>query len=254
MRFACGVIAILSIFVSGVQAADIAKPEPKAGRAPVEPAYDWSGAYLGVSGGWAKGAFEHSFETSGRYNLFPGDTFGYRQGGAALGGQLGYNWQAGQWVIGLETAMVKTWIDSGEQASPFFPATDTWKSTLDWMATATGRAGFASNTWLAFVKGGLALASFHDQVQNRQDYISVDLKRIGWTIGGGIEYAIATNWVLGVEYNYYDLGLAHITSPSISFGGGSFSAGFHRVELTVQSVLARASYKFGGYGKTSAQY
>jgi outer membrane immunogenic protein len=234
---------------TAANAADIARPVYKAAPV-VVPMYDWTGFYVGINGGWGRADFDHSFNTSGHYNFFAGDTFDYSKSGGVLGGHAGYNWQAGQWVFGIEGAIMKTWLDSGAQTSPFFPATDTWQSKLDWMASVTGRVGYAWNNVLGYVKGGWAYASFNDYVQDTNDFVSVDGSRNGWTLGVGFEYGFAPNWTFGVEYNYYDFGSANINASSVLFNGGTFYPGTdHNLDMTVQTVLGRLTYKFGGYGK-----
>jgi outer membrane immunogenic protein len=243
--------AALALFAAtAANAADIARPVYKAAPV-VVPMYDWSGFYIGINGGWGRADFDHSYNIWGHYNLAPGDTFDYSKSGGILGGHLGYNWQAGQWVFGVEGAIQKTWLDSGAQTSPFYPATDTWQSKMDWMASVTGRVGYAWNNVLGYVKGGWAYASFNDYVQDTVDFVSVDGSRNGWTLGVGFEYAFAPNWTFGVEYNYYDFGSANINAYSTNFNGGTFYPGTdHNLDLTVQSVLGRLTYKFGGYGKS----
>lgn len=251
MRTKSFAIAIAATIVAAVSAhaADIARPVYKAPPV-VVPMYDWSGFYIGINGGWGRADYDHNFNIAGHYNLVAGDTFSYSKSGGVLGGHLGYNWQAGAWVFGVEGSIMKTWLDSDVQISPFFPATDTWQSKVDWVATVTGRVGYAWNNVLGYVKGGWAYSSYNDYVQDTFDYVSVDGKKSGWTLGGGVEFALSPNWIFGIEYNYYDFGSVNINQPSVNFSGGSFYPGTdHDLDLTVQTVLARLTYKFGGYSK-----
>ena len=155
---------------------------------------------------------------------------------------------------------MKTWFDSGAQTSPFFPTSDTWQSKLDWIATATGRVGYAWNNVLGYVKGGWAYASYSDYVQDNFGFVDASGKKSGWTLGGGVEFALSPNWIFGVEYNYYDFGSINVNQPSVNFSGGTpgisaaAAAGSvpgtdHNLDLTVQTVLGRLTYKFDGYGK-----
>lgn len=243
--------AALALFAATTaNAADIARPVYKAAPV-VVPMYDWSGFYIGINGGWGRAAFDHSFNIPGEYNLAAGDSFNYSKSGGVLGGHAGYNWQAGQWVFGIEGAMMKTWLNSGVQTSPFYPTSDTWQSKLDWVATVTGRVGYAWNNVLGYVKGGWAYSSYNEYVQDLSDYVNVSGKKSGWTLGGGVEFALSPNWIFGVEYNYYDFGSININASSVLFSGGSFYPGTdHNLDLNVQTVLARLTYKFGGYGKS----
>ena len=245
-----GIAAATAMLSCGLaQGADIARPVYKAAPV-VATMYDWSGFYVGINGGWGKADYDHAFNSAGHYNFVAGDSFNYSKSGGVLGGHLGYNWQAGQWVFGIDGAMMKTWLDSGAQTSPFFPATDTFQSKIDWIATATGRVGYAWNNVLGYVKGGWAYTSFNDFVQDTNDFVDADGKKSGWTLGGGVEFALSPNWIFGVEYNYYDFGSINVNQASTNFSGGTFTPGTdHNLDLTVQTVLGRLTYKFGGYGK-----
>ena len=223
-------------------AADIPAPVYKAPA--VAPVYDWSGFYIGVQGGWAGAEFDHTFNIAGHYNLNAGDTLDYGKSGGILGGQIGYNWQAGAWVFGAEASLAKTWL-SQNQVSPFFPATDTWRSEVEWIGTVTGRIGYAWNNVLGYAKGGWAVARLNDYVQDTVDFVDVSRTRSGWTLGGGVEWAFAPNWTLGIEYNYFEFNTNITESSTLLGGGGTFFPGTdHDLDVRVQSVIAKLSYKW----------
>lgn len=231
-------------------AADIAAPVYKAPL--VATIYDWSGFYLGLQGGWSGATFDHTFNIAGHYNLNSGDTLDYGKSGGLLGGQIGYNWQAAQWVFGVEGSLAKTWLQR-DQVSPFFPATDTWRSEVEWIGTVTGRIGYAWNNVLGYAKGGWAIARLNDHVQDLADFVDVSRTRSGWTVGGGIEWAFAPNWTFGVEYNYYQFS-TNVTEASTLFAGGTFFPGTnHDLDVAVQSVIGKFSYKWGA-GPVLARY
>ena len=226
-------------------AADLAVKAPPA---PVVVVPSWTGFYIGIDGGFARAHYSHDFNTAGHYNFFPGDTFDYNDSGGMLGGHFGYNWQVNQWVFGIEGSIAKPWVNSNNNISPFFPASDVWTSKVKWIATITPRLGYAAGNALFYVKGGWAYARTNDYVQDFVDYVDASLDQSGWTAGVGIEYLFAHNWIVGFEYNHYDFGKDNITASSIPLGGGApFAFGTnHDFGVTVDSVLARISYKFGG--------
>ena len=214
--------------------------------APLPSAYDWSGVYFGIHGGWGNADYDHTFNTVGHYNLRRGNTLDYSGDGGLLGGHIGYNWQFGPWVAGVEGAITKTWLDSGNIKSPFFPTTDVFHSELDWIGAVTGRLGFATNNWLWYAKAGWAWSRVNDHVNDTVDFVDQDRDIDGWTAGAVVEYGW-TNWVFGIEYNHYDFGTANVTARSTRFSGGTFTPGTnHNLDVTVDTVMARLSYKWNG--------
>jgi outer membrane immunogenic protein len=136
------------------------------------------------------------------------------------GGQIGYNWQAGQWVYGLEAdasfADIKGHGSCGPQG--FLNCT----TKVDGLATFAARLGFAVDHALIYAKGGGAWA--HNKLGVGNSGLveapcagdpahtcpiaggSISNDRWGWMFGAGIEYALAGNWSAKVEYNYLDFG------------------------------------------------
>jgi outer membrane immunogenic protein len=227
-----------------MRAAPVATVAPL--TAPLPSAYDWSGVYFGIHGGWGNADYDHTFNTVGHYNLRTGDTLDYSGDGGVLGGHIGYNWQFGQWVAGVEGAITKTWLDSGTKRDPFFND-DRWHSELDWIGAVTGRLGFATNNWLWYGKAGWAWSRVHDHVEHPIDFVDQSRDIDGWTAGLGLEYGW-TNWVLGIEYNHYDFGAAHVAARRTNFVGRNLvtPGTNHDLDVTVDTLMARLSYKWNG--------
>ncbi len=142
---------------------------------------------FGINGGWGNADYDHSFNTVGHYNLAVGD---YPQTTArAVEYPRADIWATtGRPVSGssaLKAPSMKTWLNSAVPQSPFFPATDTWQSKLDWMATVTGRVGYAWNNVMGYVKGGWAYAPTATMCRTRTDFVDASGKKSGWTLGGG---------------------------------------------------------------------
>ena len=208
----------------------------------------WNGPYAGLHGGWGEADFDHSFNTNGHYNTAPGQTFNYDVDGALYGLHIGSNWQHDFWFMGLEAAATGTSVKEGFIVSPFFSSSDRWKSEIAWMATVTPRIGIVPHeNLLMYVKGGLAVASIRDFVEDTADDLDANKTLTGFTVGGGVEFDLGTNWVLGVEYNFYDLGKKRIATRGYRFNGNlcSVCTTDHNLDVTAQSVLFRLSYKLG---------
>jgi outer membrane immunogenic protein len=235
--------AVAALFATPAMAADL---PVKAPIAPVVAPINWTGLYLGIDGGWGNAHYDHSFNISGHYNLAAGDTFDYSKSGGLLGGHLGYNWQVGQWVLGLEGGITKSWLDSSDKISPFFPASDRWTSKVSWIAAVTPRVGVAFGNVLVYGKGGVAFAHLSDYVHDFADFVDFSTTRTGWTLGGGVEYMVVPNWIVGLEYNHFDFGSANVNMASTNFAGGTFYPGTnHDFKVTADALQARLSYKFG---------
>jgi outer membrane immunogenic protein len=180
-------MAIASI-VSAVAADMPIKAPPKAIAGT-----NWSGWYVGISGGGDWGKFSQT-------NVLTGVSFGYfSQNGGLVGGTAGYNWQIANVVLGLETDLSWTKLYGTQQCGPglvFVCSTETRA-----FGTFRGRAGVAvaSNT-LAFVTGGLA----YGKIRATRDIGATTSEdwRAGWTVGGGIETMLMPQWSVKVEYLY----------------------------------------------------
>jgi outer membrane immunogenic protein len=211
-------------------------------------AYNWSGFYLGLHAGYAASDPRFDFATAGHYNLAAGDSFGFGVDGFMGGGHAGYNWQMNNVVLGLEGSI--SYADlRGSAISPFFPLTDTFHTKQEWIATVTPRLGLTSGPMLFYVKGGAAFTELRTRIQDTADYNERSDTRVGWTVGGGVEWMATSNWIVGVEGNYYDFGrccggLTESRSLATNAPFGVFSN--HSTRLDEWSVLGRVSYKFGG--------
>jgi outer membrane immunogenic protein len=244
-----------SVVSAGIAAAaDLPpRPAPPPVKAPVmvEPVFIWTGFYLGAHGGWAGGDAKYTFLDEGRFNpnVF-GDTASQSLSGGMAGGHIGFNWQFGNFVAGIEGSGDWSGVKKSV-ASPFFADTDTWTTKVKWLATITPRIGVAASNWLFYAKGGVAFASISNRLEDSGlGFVEDTVTRTGWTAGGGIEVLLTPNWVLGLEGNYYDFGKFNVNQFGTAFLGGTFDPGTnHDLHTTMWSVLGRVSYKFGGPGR-----
>jgi outer membrane immunogenic protein len=237
-----GVIAILALAVSSsAQAADMPTEMPVK-AAPIDPPWSWTGLYVGGNVGysWGKSDTDVAYATSpGGVPIVPpaGSITGASTNldGAIAGGQIGYNWQNGNWVGGIEADL--QW--SGQSGSSnylcagtvtggvclpgltFLPAGATGSALslgqkLQWFDTLRGRLGFTpAPKWLVYATGGLAvggidtnaaLASFTPVGVATLATASNSSTKAGWTVGVGVEALLSGHWTGKIEYLYMDYG------------------------------------------------
>lgn len=239
------VVAFLAaaLSASAANAADLLGLRTPARIAPVAPAFTWTGCYVGghAGGGWARTSWTNTVNTTAFGDLTAGQ--GYRQtdGGFIGGGQLGCNYQVSEWVVGIEGSFSGATLKGNVPNTVFGAADDVFTTRVESLALVTGRVGYAWNNWLFYAKGGYAGGEVKFSVA---DVIppagsgSASKWQNGWTVGGGIEYALTPNWILGVEYDYVDL-----LTKSYEVGGG---AGLYTFDVhpQIHQALARVSYKF----------
>ena len=221
-------------------AADLAaRPYTKA-PAMIAAVYDWSGFYIGANGGW--GSSRNGWDSVAPFAVGPEGS--HNATGGTVGGQVGYRWQAGTFVFGVEAQ--GNWADfKGNNASTLFGANVVNRSKTDAFGLFTGQVGYAANNFLLYVKGGAAVTSNKYSVVNAAGaFVSSTSSDTNWggTIGVGAEYAFAPNWSVGVEYDH--LFMQDKTYDFTNAAG--VLVGRDRVRQDVDLVTARLNYKFGG--------
>ena len=204
--------AALALVAAPAFAADLPAPMP-APMAPapvIAPAFSWTGFYLGLHGGygWGDADVDLSGETQGDLGDTSIDLDGW------FGGvQGGYNYQMGNFVVGLEADASWSGID-GDSSEAFDGQGTIFESEMDidWLATVRLRAGFAIDRALIYGTGGVAFAQMNYDYDINDGagttYFSDDFddNMTGWTIGGGVEFAATQNFTVKLEYLYMDLG------------------------------------------------
>jgi outer membrane immunogenic protein len=225
-------------------AADLRVPYTKAPAAVVEQAFNWSGFYIGAHGGGAWGRKDWLF-------VVPGTTTAHDVSGGFAGGQVGFNWQTGNFVFGVEGE--GSWADlRGNSLCPNPAAV--CRSRVDWMASATGRVGYAWQNVLLYAKGGWAWVGdrhFVDFGVAALNESSGDITRNGPTIGGGLEFGFWNNWSAKVEYMYVDLGRRNIDFSRDATGAFVETA---RIRQDLHTVKFGVNYRFGWGGPVVASY
>ena len=198
------------------------------------PVYSWSGFYVGAHGGWGFGNVH--------FRNTVADLVDHTMDGGLAGGHIGYNWQmSSSWLFGLEAS--GTWSGVKKTAvGPFEDfLDDRWTTEVKWLATFTPRIGVTISSWMWYLKGGVAFAEISHRLESSIGPVSFETSdtKVGWTAGFGGELLLGSNWILGIEGNYYAFG-----SQSANSGIENFPN--HDFDVTMWSVLGRVSYKFGG--------
>ena len=231
--------AVASLFaVVSASAADLAPSYYKAPPPVAAPAWSWTGLYLGVHGGFGGDKFDYPFSAAGipgRASLTSSGFFG--------GGQIGYNWQVSNWVLGLEADIAGSDIKS-EAAAVVGPVSINAGSKLNWFGTVRGRLGYAVDRVMVYGTGGFAYGETETTASAAIAPIAVAAfsqtnSKQGWTAGAGIEYAMTNTITFKAEYLYLDLGTDVVfTSPAFTISE----------ETKAHTVKAGVNWKFGGPG------
>ena len=207
------------------------RPAMPANPGYIPAAFYWSGFYLGgeAGGGWGNASWVDA--------VAPGTTASVSPTGFLVGGFMGINYQTGPVVLGLEGTFDGTWFNGNTTDA----AGNNLKSQVFWSATTTARLGIAFDRLLIYGKGGAAFA--YDRATETtspatgllQAMGSVD--RVGWTVGGGVEYAFTEHFTGRVEYDY--LTFPTKTDP---VSGGFMGASV--IGLKINEAKAGVAYKF----------
>lgn len=259
-KFSLGTIVL--VFGAGTAANAAEIPRSSQALAVAAP-YNWTGFYIGgnVGGAWGRAKNDDSLAfTSGQGVLLGGIASPTGDvSGVIGGGQLGYNWQFGPTVIGVETDIqgsgqrdsfsavcpaVSTGVGCGNNAATFDHT-----NKLTWFGTTRGRVGTMFGRVLVYVTAGAAYGEVKSDttVTRGTGVVSFGTSstRSGWTMGGGVEGALQRNWTWRVEYLYVDLGTVSSSGAiptGIGFGqGGIASTSTKITDNVVRGVL---NYKF----------
>jgi outer membrane immunogenic protein len=197
-RFLHAGIAVWALagFIGSAAAADLSNRMPVYKAQPyAAPVFNWTGAYIGLNGGggWGKS----NYAGLDKYDV----------SGGLIGATIGYNWQFGTWVFGLEGDI--DWTGIRGSGTNLYGAT----TKNDFLATMRGRVGYSFDRFMPYVTGGLAIGNI-----NANDYwFSKSQTNAGWTVGAGVEFAFAPQWTAKVEYLYVDLGSVDLVGVNTDF-------------------------------------
>lgn len=267
MRIVLAALVAFSVVHSAGSALAADLPARTYTKAPAiaTPVSDWTGFYIGgeVGGRWS----DSTWTTDGL--LVPNGPIGNRTGdipasfnssSVRAGAYFGYNWQVSRsWVLGIEGDAA--WGDNNRSragipgtwspGTPFvFVSADNSNVRLGWDAAVRARVGWlvAPNVML-FGAGGAAWqdVSVGANCQVTGPWCSVarsasfSTTKVGWTVGGGVEAKVWSNWLARVEYRYADFG-----RTDYAFFPATIDAVYMHHDLKTQTVSFGLAYQFGG--------
>ena len=230
-------LTTVSLGVLGLMSPAFGADLPLYTKAPgvATPLYDWSGFYVGVFGGYGLG--NHNLNNALGPTGFANFTANYESKGGLGGGEVGYNAQSGNYMVGVEADAF--WSDIKGNDNFVLGYDDATK--LRWGGTVRARGGITVDRLLFFFTGGWA---FGDLLHTNTDPVlgvvdQFTVHRNGLAAGGGIAYAITDNLIGKVEYRYYDFGRYVRSNPPNAVLP-------YTVDNTFSVVTLGLDFKFGG--------
>jgi len=215
------------VLSTSAMAADLYTPMPE----PV-PAFSWNGFYGGVNGGYAWWETKGT-DINGWTTAFPDIaapvSLTAKGDGFTGGGQIGYSFQMNQIVFGAEADI--SYLDvSGSKRFGGIATDNAIVSGDGYLGTVRGRLGFSFDRFMVYGTGGLAFGDTGSKWLDDDGTYTFSLKsgnQVGWTVGGGLEYAMTDTISLKGEYLYYDLGSENLSyTPTNPVPAGNYcSAG-----------------------------
>jgi outer membrane immunogenic protein len=215
LRVALAAIAVA--VASPAAAADLARPYYGNAVQPVQPSllpgFVWTGLYAGAQAGYMWSTTD--WDQTGSFKM--NDVSG--------GVHVGYNWQVGQIVYGVEGQANWSGADGSKTCT-----TGICSAEMNWNTDLRLRAGYAFDRANIFGAAGIALASF--KTAETATPSSGDANVLGFTLGVGGEYAVTQNIIAGVEYKH------------TWYGDDNVKTSITGADLSTGVLQARISYKF----------
>ena len=198
--------------------------------------YNWTGFYLGINGGFGTGNSNWSDGVNGTTGTFPTSGF-------LVGGTAGVNYQIAEYVFGIEGDGDWTNLrgNSGSTCGAISAVVTppvSCKTQSQWLATVRGRVGYAFDRILLYGTAGAAFGNVQTGLNPQSTFDSP--VEAGWTVGAGVEVALAENWTAKAEYLFVDLPNATCTTAA-NCGGAAGSI----VSFNENIIRAGVNYKFG---------
>lgn len=271
-------VSMLAVSAISAAAADMAPAYTKAPAMPA-PVASWGGFYVGVNGGGAWGRTDTSLVTTNGtvpFGFFdtvniPGvNAAGNNRintSGGLAGGQIGYIWQGGRAILGLEAAFDWTNLNGSQtRTQPYFDNPNIFSvyqnPRADWLFTFLGRLGYDMGAWYPYVTGGLAVSDLKYGFNYTDTFFapgcpcaaSFSQTKIGAAVGAGLAWKLGSNWTLRGEYLYIAFEDLDATSTlkggPIDPGTASFA---HTAKFSENIARLALDYQFGG-GPVVARY
>ncbi len=226
-------------------AADLPSRAPPPVYVPPAPIFTWTGIYIGGQIGYAWGTSNTNLgDNFGDYT-----SFSTNNSGVIGGAHVGYNLQLSQFVVGLEGDVDGSSLKKTVYGDPFIDSfisvPTTISGNLGVQGSIRGRVGYAWDRVLLYATGGVAFAGFNGSISTPYGYDSASTTRVGWTVGGGLEYAVTNNWSIRAEYRYAQFGHSTVYATNSYVLPGLTAVGaFGNRTINENRVQVGFSYKF----------
>ena len=241
--------------------ADVAVTAPPP---PPVPVFSWTGFYIGpnVGGAWTNNRFTDTLFLTNFNNNNHGVFIG--------GGQIGGNYQIGQFVIGGEWDF--DWAGNNNGGTGVvIPGVGNIVVTNNnrWITTVAARLGWAIDHWLVYGKAGGGWVGNNDlTLTNLTTGVSFTCgsaralftsfircgnnNTVGWLVGAGFEYAFTNNWTVKFEYDYLGLGSRTFFIPATAplLAGDTFTSDTRNIQM----VKVGVNYLFNWGAPVAARY
>jgi outer membrane immunogenic protein len=267
-----GAFALLAFTAAPAMAADMAVKAPAPVVLP-----SWTGFYIGVNAGGGYSSIDTSAgdvrSTDGFFALANvvavqnGGSQSFNGSGALAGGQIGYLYETGKFIFGVEVSADWTNIRGSINVNPTVypvtpPSTFAWnlRGSADSMVLFTGRVGYDFGSWFPYVTGGGAYArlkynvNFVDTFYPTNNTFAFRDDNFGWVLGVGAEYKLTENWLLRGEYLHVEFGdfggrgLISCNAPGVPncAAGGNTVLFTYNARIREDIGRVALSYRFGG--------
>jgi outer membrane immunogenic protein len=292
-------VAFTALSAGSATAADLARPVYRRPVVAVAPVYGWTGFYVGGNVGyaWSRATMDPSIfapNCTPDRPACPGllaamaAPQNMTSNGFTGGFQAGANYQTGPWVVGIEADIESFRLRNSfafgptrfvPPPAPGSPITLTSSGSVDtnWLATVRPRVGVAFANLVVYATGGVAFTKQNNTLNDvgittlvpgsPQGFTGTvgafavtSSRDVGWTAGGGIEYAIAPHWSLKAEYLHLDFGSATASAgatnqppPALCPCGFTDAVLTASTRLRADIVRVGLNYKFG-YAAAPAVY
>jgi outer membrane immunogenic protein len=238
-----GGVALAALATFPARAADMQaigqRPIPAtSGYIPAQ--FFWTGFYIGagIGGSWDSATFVDPLAGANTASPAPK--------GFLFSGVSGINYQFSSVVVGVEADFTGTWA----KGSDVDAVLDTLSTQVFWTASIVGRVGMAFDRLLIYGRGGAAFDYDRDTVMAPSTATATgSLYRVGWTLGGGVEYAVTDHWTARFEYDYLRfpakaLSFQGNAVPGVGPGGLVAGSVNSTIGLNISEIKLIMAYKF----------
>lgn len=223
-------------------AADLPVEVPAEVAPVVVPVSTWTGFYAGLHAGYGWGDRHFDYDNDSFMSfIFEEPGFNYNPDGLVAGGQIGFNWQIGNFVLGAEADASWSGMDDDLFIDSYFGDELDVDVEVTWLASIRGKAGFAFDRFMVYGTGGVAWAGVDTDVRWNGSTDSDSATHTGWVAGLGVEGKLTDMISARLEYLHYEFDDENFNYTNVSSGS------FGQADLDVDVVRAGVNVLFTGF-------